>query len=305
MAEISRRDLEELKAPSSALISDVKHLSSYNWMEKPTPTIVVPGSPALWTAPKTPQKLRKDSGLIYIAQNAARHPKSPLEPLFRALYLAHPLFDIHSTNVVSDRNNIRKLFSFVSGRTGTGNDIEPFTINIEAVKNTIILCRMETATQEFVGPNDFRGFGHEFEKAYTVNQIRGSTGHHRIISYRFGGLNFILRHETDGYVVDNGTKMQSSNSSSLEIDSLSGALGSLSLSVANDNLNVVSRSELAVEKDGNVIPLESTIEIKTRVFHKPISIDDVHLSYGFHKLLSLCELITVAGCSSGQKLKTW
>jgi hypothetical protein len=119
--EISRLDLDELQAPSSALITDIKHLSSYNWIEEPTPTIVVPGSPALWSAPKTPRQVKKDSGLIYIAQNAARHPDSPLEPLFRALYVAHPSFNIHSTDVVTDRNNIRKLLSFVSGRTRTGS----------------------------------------------------------------------------------------------------------------------------------------------------------------------------------------
>src|SRR5947207_5249456 len=104
MTEISRQALQELKTPSSALITDVKHLSSYNWMEEPTPTIVVPGSPALWSPPIAPQKVKKDSGLIYIAQNAARHPDSPLEPLFRALYIEHPSFDIHSIDVVTDRN---------------------------------------------------------------------------------------------------------------------------------------------------------------------------------------------------------
>ena len=245
-------------------------------MEEPTSIIVVLGSPVLWFASIAPQKVKKDSGLIYIAQNAARHPDSPLEPLFRALYIEYLSFDIHSTDVVSDRNNIRKFLSFVFGRAGVGNDIESFTIKIEVIKNIVILCRMETATHEFIGPNEFRGFGHEFEKAYTVNQIKGSTGHHRIISYRFGGLNFIIRHETDGYV-DDGIIMPSSCSKGKEIDSLSYALGSLSLSIAYSNacLIPVARSKLTVKQEGRVIPLESIIEIKTRVFHKPVSIEDI------------------------------
>jgi hypothetical protein len=57
----------------------------------------------------TPRQLKKDSGLVYVAQNAARHPESPLEPLFRALYIENPSFDISSVNIVSDRNDIRKL----------------------------------------------------------------------------------------------------------------------------------------------------------------------------------------------------
>ena len=103
-----------------ALITDVKHLSSYNWIDASTPTIAVPGSPPLWSAPKGPKQLQKDSGLIYLAQNAARHPASPLEPLFRALYTTNQSLDIRSVDIVTDRNNIRKLLSFVNPRLSKG-----------------------------------------------------------------------------------------------------------------------------------------------------------------------------------------
>jgi hypothetical protein len=83
LADILRADLAESKPTATASITDVNHLSSYNWIEAPEPTIAVPGSPALWSPPKAPQQVAKDSGLIYSAQNAARHPESPLEPLFR------------------------------------------------------------------------------------------------------------------------------------------------------------------------------------------------------------------------------
>lgn len=204
LAEISRQDLLELTTLPLASITDVRHLSSYNWIEANSPTIAVPGSPPLWAALQGPRTLKKDSGLIYIAQNAARHPDSPLEPLFRALYIANPSFDIGSIDVVTDRNNIRKLLSFINPGSAR-NGLEPFTINIEVVKNTAIFSRTETATHEFVGVHEFKGFGHEFEKSYTTSQISDSTGHHRIISYRFSDLNLIVRHETDGYV-DAGTK---------------------------------------------------------------------------------------------------
>jgi hypothetical protein len=274
LAEISRLDLLDLNAPPSASIVDVKQLSSYNWIEAPTPTITVPGSPSLWSAPTAPRKVKKDSGLIYIAQNAARHPDSPLEPLFRALYIADPSFDIRSIDIVTDRNNIRKLLSFVnpsSSRSG----LEPFTINIEVAKNTAIFSRAETATHEYIGPHEFRGFGHEFEKAYTTNQIEGSTGHHRIISYRFGDLNFIVRHETDGYV-DAGTEKPSSDSRELESDKLSNMLGSLSLSPTSRLPNITTAgSKLTIKEEGKAIPLGSTLEVKTRVFHKPLDIQEI------------------------------
>jgi len=272
LAEISRADLLNLNTPPSASITDVKHLSSYNWIEAPTPTITVPGSPPLWSPPTAPQQLKKDSGLIYIAQNAARHPDSPLEPLFRALYLANPSFDIRSIDIVTDRNVIRKLLSFINP-SSTRNGLEAFTFNIEVAKNTAIFSRVETATHEFIGAKEFRGFGHEFEKVYTTSQISGSTGHHRIVSYRFADLTFIVRHETDGYV----DATPSSHGKEPENDSLSRMLGSLSLSptINNPPKLTFAASKLSIKAEGQPIPLASTLEIKTRVRHRPLNIQEI------------------------------
>ena len=276
VSEISRLDLQELETPALASITDVKLLSSYNWIEAPnaTPTIAVPGSPALWSASGVSRRLKKDSGLIYIAQNAARHPESPLEPLFRALYITHPSFDIRSTDVVTDRNNIRKLLSFIDP-SSTGNGLEAFAMTIEITKNTAIFCRDEAKTMEYIGPQESRGFGHEFEKAYTITQINGSTGHHRIISYRFSDLNFIVRHETDGYV-DTDTRTSSSKAMNHTQDGLSSMLGALSLSPASNHPGITpTGSKLIIKEEGQVVPLESTLEIKTRVLHKSLEIQEV------------------------------
>jgi len=35
--------------------------------------------------------------------------------------------------------------------------------------------------------------------------LKNSTGHHGILSYHLGGLAFLVRHETDGYVEHLGT----------------------------------------------------------------------------------------------------
>ena len=274
VAEISRADLQGFSTPPSASITDVTHLSSYNWIEAPTPTIAVPGSPSLWSPPKNPRKVDKDSGRIFIAQNAARHPDSPLEPLFRALYIAKPSFDIRPIDVVTDRNNIRKLLSFINPMS-TGRQLEPFTINVEVAGSTAIFSRAETATIEYIGPDKHIGFGHEFEKAYTTDQISGSTGHHRIISYCFGDLNFIIRHETDGYV-DTGAGKPSSSSQESENDSLSRMLGSLALSPGNSTPDTTFHgSKLTVRAEGKITALESTLEIKTRSARRPLDIQEV------------------------------
>lgn len=274
LVKISRQGLLDPSTSSLASITDVKHLSSYNWIEAPTPTIAIPGSPDLWSPPSAPRQLKKDSGLIYIAQNAARHPDSPLEPLFRALYLAEPSFDICPIDVVTDRNNIRKLLSFINPGS-TRNGLETFVINIEIAKKTAIFSRSETATQEFIAPHEFRGFGHEFERAYTTSQISGSTGHHRIISYRFSDLNFIVRYETDGFV-DASTGTSSSNAKEPESENLSSILGSLSLSPAKTPpYSAPTGSKLTIKEEGQAIPLESALEIKTRVIHRPLEIQEI------------------------------
>ena len=130
-------------------------------------------------------------------------------------------------------------------------------------KNTAIFCRDEAKTLEYIGTQESRGYGHEFEKAYTITQISGSIGHHRIISYRFSDLNFIVRHETDGYV-DTDTRKSSSKANNHTWDSLSSMLGALSLSPASSPPIITpTGSKLMIKEEGQVVPLDLTLEIKT------------------------------------------
>ncbi|ORY62976.1 uncharacterized protein BCR38DRAFT_458239 [Pseudomassariella vexata] len=148
MATISRRDMQDNGLIVN--ITDVKHLISYSWIKSSTPIIAVPDIPPKWFPPPVARRLPKDSGLVYIAQDAARHPESPLEPC------------------------------------------SVFTINVEVVGSTVFFYRTETKTQELIAPREWKGFGHEFEKAT----------HYWIVLYRFGGLSFIVRYKVDGYIDD-------------------------------------------------------------------------------------------------------
>ncbi|BCS00013.1 uncharacterized protein AKAW2_50354S [Aspergillus luchuensis] len=267
IAELTCPKSHELET-TAVSICEVEHLSSYNWIEAPVPTIAVPGIPPLWSSPKIAKRVAKDSGLIYIAQNAARLPECPLEPLFRALYMTNPSFDINSIDLVTDRNNIRKLLSFVNSDPAK-KGLEPFTINVEVENNTAIFCRTEAETKRYIGPDEFMGFGHEFEKAYTTNQIYGSTGHHRIISYRFGDLRLMLRYETDGYV-------NVPSNADAELGPLSSMIESLSLGPTSGLPHMASTgTALRIKKEGHIVPIESTLEIKTRVFHKKIDLQEI------------------------------
>ncbi|OJJ79219.1 uncharacterized protein ASPGLDRAFT_77729 [Aspergillus glaucus CBS 516.65] len=243
--------------------------TAQNAFKSSTPTIAVPGSSAQWSASQRP---KKDSGLVYIAQNAARHPDSPLEPLFRSLYIEQPSFDINSINVVTNRNNIGKLLSFINP-TLTRKGLDPFTIQVEMTAQTAIFCREETATYEVTGPGEFRGFGHEFEKASTITQVKGSTGHHRIVSYRLGGLSFLVRHGTDGFCGNLEPVVKDDESTR---NNLANMLATLSLSLDTTSTDeTFVQSKLTTKREGRVVPRESTLEIKTRVFHKLLKLQKV------------------------------
>ena len=269
LAEIPFSSLEAMSLPLQARITEFRHLASYNWIESPIATIAVPGSPAKWSPPNGPTRLRKDTGDFYTAQNAARHPESPLEPLFRALLLADPLVDLRSVDIVTDRNNIRKLLSFVEPSTAR-NGVKDFSIGVEVVGKTALFSREENEVHEYIAPGDFRGYGHEFEKTYTQCQIHGSTGHHRISAYHFGGLSFLVRSTIDGYV----PRPSKGETGTCTTSNLADELSSLALSEAPASC-LWAGSELRVRMEGETIPAEQCLEVKTRVAHKPLGMQDV------------------------------
>ncbi|KAF5984323.1 geranylgeranyl pyrophosphate synthetase [Fusarium coicis] len=268
IAEINRCNIEDSNTCTSAAITNVRHLSSYNWIERPTATIAVPGSPSLWSAPKTSKQLQKDSGLYYINQNGARYPLSPLEPLFRALYLTQPAFDIRSVDVVTDRNNIRKLLAFINSDLDPGG-LEPFAMAVEVIGTTALFRRIEAAATRFIASNEFRGFGHEFEEEYTLKQVNDSTGHHRIIAYQFCGLDFVVRYEADGYVATDQIE-------SLQDDLLLSSMRGLSLLPVTSTSGInSSQSKLVITEEGRVVPPGSILEIKTRATSRHLPIQEV------------------------------
>ncbi|KAG6207909.1 hypothetical protein E4U50_003548 [Claviceps purpurea] len=267
---IPRSGLKDLTLSDAAYIRNVKDVSSYSWIDKtPAPTIAVPGSPSLWSPPAVRIQPPKDSGIYNIGENARRIPSSPMAPLFRALFTTNPSFDVRPIDVISDRHNIRKLLSFVDPVSDRDKG-ESFTIKLELVRNTLLMCRSETNVSHSMGPYSFRGYGHEFEKVCTVKGILSSTSHHRIISYDFCGLRFMIRHETVAYV-------------SLETDAIArletGILPDRDCLSLGKKVSKAKRDpdKVTVMHRGKTIPLVSTLEIKTRSLTRPESFAEVAL----------------------------
>lgn len=209
--------------------------------------------------------LTPDSGMVYIDQNAARSPRHPLEPLFRALQVQNPDFELGDIDLVTDRNNIRKLLRFVQG-TSTEN----FEIQVEiAGDKTAVFTRVEIKSKDII--QDFRGFGHNFEKAYTKG-LPGSTGHHRIVHYLFGGIKCLIRYETDGYI-DSKTNSDSTAKAVDVVDNVSDLLEAVSISQTS---KPVSKQLVTVVKTTTrPVDLASILEIKTRAASRILDMADV------------------------------
>jgi len=227
-------------------------VSSYNWIggenETPktlrdNPTIAVPGCPNFWSPPNGSRQLRHDNGLTFINQNSARYPKRPLEPLFRALEMTHPTFDVRTVHLVTDRNIIRKLLGFIERKIPGTKVLQSFEFEYEMVKDTALFCRKEK--EDYVVLKGFHGFGHQFEKTYTKEKIKNSTSHHQVVSYELGGLNILLRHEVDACVPSNDYTV-------------------IPYGPYSESPVQPAGSDLKVKIMGNYVPYWCTVEIKTR-----------------------------------------
>jgi hypothetical protein len=168
-------------------------LCSYSWKQTAKPTIYVPGTPPQWTPPSLPKMLDQDSGFYWCDQHAHRVPRHQFEPVFQALAVMNPTAQFNNVDIVVNRNSLRKFLAFVSFNRGEGQ----FHVDLTMVHNTLFIGRKEAKAK----PQNKRGYGHNFESEFTTDdpELPEAEGHHRVVRYKFGGLNMVVRIEADGY----------------------------------------------------------------------------------------------------------
>lgn len=233
------------------------------------------GAPGKWAPKELPIRLQSDTGRFFIDQNAFRNPRYPLEALFRSAYALDPDFDPKAFDVVTDRNNLRKLLTMLSD-----TPIKDFRIDVELAGDTLLLTRWEPEnTESFTG---FRGFGHEFERQFTTfpPELRRSAGHHRIVTYSLGGLKILLRFTVDGYKGDYGRPRSDG------VDDLNSLIGSLQIS-SEGGIEQSAKSALKVIRGGHKVPHDSLLELKTRTFYRRIQMPEVIYQLWFSQIQSL------------------
>jgi hypothetical protein len=122
---------------------------------------------------------------------------------------------------------------------------------------------VEQKTTEII--QGYKGYGDNFMNAYT-KKLSGTTGHHRVVGYDFGGLKCIVRHQTDGYI-DNNTP----DTRDEPTDTLSDGPKGLSLSESKSKSNTPPTNHpapppgtITIKPGGRTVDISSTLEIKTR-----------------------------------------
>lgn len=139
------------------------------------------GSPPVWLDKPMPFSVSPQSGTVFVDQNSFRVPKYPLLPLLKAVDHLQPKFKWASIDIITDRDNLRKLMRWVCGSTKAD-----FRINIQRVgKGTVLLESWQSENTVSLNPITCKTYGPNFEHASTksVNGCEKSRGHHRIIHY--------------------------------------------------------------------------------------------------------------------------
>ncbi|KAF2813184.1 uncharacterized protein BDZ99DRAFT_438146 [Mytilinidion resinicola] len=262
-------ELQELTTLPPTII-DAKYVASYSWLNKKSPTIVVPGAPPAWTPLDSPRKLREDSGKFFRDPNAARFATYPTEPAIQALFKEHPEFQTTDIDIFGCGSTFGNLLRFASGVD------KPFRFSVEVIGNTVFFIRKENSPTELI-PN-VRGYGHTFPENYTTwaSDVKGSESHQRLIKYSFGGFDCVVRFECDGYLPDHPDVATRKAAAPVTLDpaSLVDSFTTASISPTRSE----TAAELKVETAGFRMPQTAIFDIKTRSNrHRPeIDMTDVY-----------------------------
>ncbi|KAH9020498.1 hypothetical protein EDB85DRAFT_2153026 [Lactarius pseudohatsudake] len=249
------------KAPEYFPIDNVKYVASYNWVEAEKPTMVVPGSPAIWTERAVPFTLEPDASSVYVDQNTAQLSQYPMLPLFTAADAIHdqdaaPPVDWPSMDVVTDRNGLRKFLRWLN--PSPGRAVRDFRIDVQLVgTKTLVLSRWESPTPEV---NNGRSFGHAFEAATTCPAPDcPSSGHQRVITYDMFNMKMVVRFGVDACLPspDSGVATTSTDDSDLA-DALD------RVKIQQTSIPTTTSPTIDIVRAGTQVPQDALVEVVSR-----------------------------------------
>ncbi|KAF9778716.1 hypothetical protein BJ322DRAFT_1114053 [Thelephora terrestris] len=273
----------------------LKYIGSYNWIDAPTPTIIVPGCPPIWAEKRAPLIVPRDNGRDFIDQNGYHMKRRfTLLPLIRAVQTITnrktSKFDWPSVDFVADRGALRKLAAWANDKSGHWRMDTQL-----AGHNTVLINSWPPVTKQTIGHSD--SYGYNFEKACThpAPGCESGTGHHRIITYDFGGLTMVVRFEVDACLPFPTTRSRRKSGNAR--NHAKSAPGAQAWGTDTPTFRTVSKPTLrfphvAVIRAGSRVPQSHLIELKTysgakkhwnRSYPQLFLSQTPHIYYGAHK----------------------
>ncbi|VDC03144.1 unnamed protein product [Peniophora sp. CBMAI 1063] len=197
--------LEALTAPAlpggasrgaEHLITDVRYVGSYDVVNKTT--IIVPGSPPVWSPPTAPFSVAPDTRALATERNEYKLGSPMFESVFASIDAVGTDVKWPEVDLVTNRRALRHLYRWLDGANSKPRD--NFRIDVDLFGDRTMLFSEVARTFQF--DDKHPGFGARFEVETTdaVPGCEASKGHHRIVRYNFGGLNLVVRFECDARV---------------------------------------------------------------------------------------------------------
>lgn len=161
-------------------------------------------------------------------------------------------------DVVACRDTIEKFVQFLRGH---GN---PFRTLVEVIHGTLHLIRRENSSKE-LHPG-LGGYGHTFPEAYTSweEDVKQSESNHRVIKYKFGGLDMLIRFDCKAYIKPDAE--EATTELGEENEDVADQIQQLFMQVEDDSSEKTSITRLGfqVEESGGMIRQQEVTDIKTR-----------------------------------------
>lgn len=185
-----------------------------------------------------------------------------MEPTILAV-LAQNAHDAGDDDVVACGSTIGNLLRYIRGED------KRFRFLVELVEGAVFFIRRENTPRELIP--DVKGYGHSFPEAYTTwdADVKGSVSHQRVLSYRFGGLGFLVRFEGDGYILAEGEDEKHSliGLSQASGGYAKGAVDELAVVLDQSRVTAIAPSagsDLTVSSAGKLVDQKRIFDLKTR-----------------------------------------
>lgn len=161
-------------------------------------------------------------------------------------------------DIVACASSIANLLRFVRGEAGE----RQFRFLVEVVGDTVHFIRRENSPKELI--EGVRGYGHTFAEAYTTweKDVKRSASHQRILNYRFGGIDLLVRFEGDGYINSSRNTATAPKPTTSDPEELLGQFPHFDLGNAKSGSS--KDSKLTIVDGGQIIAQDAIFDLKTR-----------------------------------------